>query len=222
MLAETKKLLVVNCSIQEYPAVKYIALSLEKRIRMGDKNLEQKMIKSGKPVGECWKYVLNRARKEHCYGAQDSEVMSWVIHFYDENGNPSDMTISDKSVPVYDAEKIKKEKEAAIRRQREQRDLIDLAMMETGYKKDKIMTKFVTFYLNVCDDCKRKQVRSPSQNALLEWVRKSVYQKDCIAAIGELGVPDDIVKKHIDIVKDIKIREKDRKELIVNDMPTLF
>lgn len=223
MLAKTKELLVVKSSLKEYPAIKFIALSLEKRIRMGDKELEQKLINSGKSVGDCWKYVLERARMEKCSGASDSVVMSWVIHYYDENGNPSDMKVRNlQPNEVSGNLAYHNAKEDKIRRMREKRDLIDLTMGETGYKKDKIVTKLVTFYLEVRNECEQNKIKSPTQNDLFEWVKKSVYLRDCCTAIDALGIPDDIANRHIDILKDIKILEKDRKELIVNDMPTLF
>jgi len=42
-----------------------------------------------KTIDECWKYIVDEARKKAvsgCAAIEDSEVYNWAVHFYDETG----------------------------------------------------------------------------------------------------------------------------------------
>lgn len=59
-----------------------------------DECLADHVMKSEKMFSDCWKYVLEKARKlavSGCACVSENDVLAWMVHYYLEDGVPEDM-----------------------------------------------------------------------------------------------------------------------------------
>lgn len=73
-----------------------------------DDCLADHVLKSGKKFPDCWEYVKARAKQiavNSCAAVSASDVLDWMVHFYLEDGSPSDLPKDDvpKELEAVDA-----------------------------------------------------------------------------------------------------------------------
>ena len=225
MLETTKELLTIsNARKSEYIMMKPIVLYLESLIHKGDSVLDKKISQSEKTISDCYEYIVAKAREmaqgANSIGIESNIVFGWARHYYDELGNPEDMPKQASCVKKSEAEyeKIKEEQE---RKEKELQRLSDLVVSSLKWEKDKKARKFADAYL---ESVEKKKLKADDVK-YINWVTRSIVTSDLVSSLVEIDCdPDDLDVQSIikSTIGDMKISKAERKEVMANDMPTLF
>jgi len=85
MKEQTKALLTMQGTLS---SVARISEHINSIIESGNKELEQKIIDSGKNINDCYKYITHKAKELATDGScciEDETVFGWAIHYYEDN-----------------------------------------------------------------------------------------------------------------------------------------
>lgn len=224
MLQKTKELLTIsNAKVRDYTMLKPVALYLETLVQKGDKDLDEKISKSEQDIQSCYHYIFEKAKEKangaNSIGIDSHTVFSWARHFYDELGNPADMPKT--SEPKHISCDYANAKEEQEKRDKEVQRLSDLIVTSLKWEKDKKAKKFADAYLKICEekDCQG------NDDKYINWVTRSVVTSDCYGSVIEIDCnPDDEDIKSIikNTLGEMTFSKKERREVMINDMPSLF
>lgn len=156
-------------------------LLLKARARQ-DSCLADHIVKSEKMFSDCWEYVLEKARKlavGGCACVSEADILTWMVHYYLEDGKPEDMKTEKPSAVV---KSVKTESPKVSKAEEKEKLIDDIADHELIQAKAEIIentgitgliaNRFarITAYLD-------KAGLKLSDDEISDWVRHSVLEE---------------------------------------------
>lgn len=157
-------------------------LLLKARARQ-DSCLADHIVKSEKMFSDCWKYVRQKARKlsiSGCACVSENDVLTWMVHFYLEDGKPEDMKTEKPSAVV---KSVKTESQKVSKAEEKEKLIDDIADHELIHAKVEIIEKGTGVTGWIADRFARiaayldKAGLKLSDDEICDWVRHSVLEE---------------------------------------------